>query len=98
MYDSHSSSKVKASQGRRTLTTLILALGINAKQDDLPGEEGAMINNNFNIDLDSNAADINAAETNDKADEYNKVKDNKDQIPIIHDNYKPNIPYRPPKV
>jgi hypothetical protein len=61
-----------------------------------------MITTFVNIDLDDHT--INAAADNeDNVDEYNNKEEvdnrnkNKDRITIIHDYYKPNKPYRPPK-
>jgi hypothetical protein len=71
---------------------------LSSSDDD---EEGAMTADNFNIDLDHTIINANDDEE-DNVDEYNKEEvddknNNKDRITIIHDNYKPNKPYRPPK-
>jgi hypothetical protein len=73
----------------------------SSEEEEEEEEKGALTADNFNIDLDTtinNAADDNE----DYVDEYNKEVDNnnsnnKDRITIVHDNYKPNKPYRPPK-
>ena len=56
-----------------------------------------MIDDNyFNIDLDDiKSTDVDNIEED--VDEHYKEEENKDRITIIHDNYKPNKPYRPPK-
>jgi hypothetical protein len=86
-------------------TTIITDVSLLFKQDyekydilDLSGHEGErMIDDNyFNIDLDDiKSTDVDNIEED--VDEHYKEEENKDRITIIHDNYKPNKPYRPPK-
>ena len=75
------------------------------EKDDIfsGGGEGAMIDDdNFNIDLDIdiNSNDVDNIEEEVVVDEHYKEEDDndKDRITIIHEHYKPNKPYRPPKV
>jgi hypothetical protein len=90
--------------GKATADDLDIDLGTNhaPSEDIISVGEGAMIDddNYFNIDLDD--VDSNDVDNIEEVvvDEHYKEEDNnnKDRITIIHEHYKPNKPYRPPKV
>lgn len=96
-------SMIGVAAGKATADDLDIDLGTNhaPSEDIISGGERAMIDDdNFNIDLDVDvdSNDVDNIEEVVVDEHYKEEDDNdKDRITIIHEHYKPNKPYRPPK-